>query len=106
MAEGDDIIVIVITQANIVTSLNKWVVDSGDTRNIYANKYGFTSYITVGDGEEQVYLGDSRTVAVSRKCKVMLKLTSRKTLPLSEVLHVPNIMTNLIYVALFEQGWG
>ncbi|KAI5447824.1 hypothetical protein KIW84_015323 [Lathyrus oleraceus] len=106
LAEGDTIIVVVIAQANVVIDMNKCVVDSGATRHICANKDLFTSYTAVGDGEEQVYLGDSRTVAVSRKCKVMLKLTSRKTLPLSEVLHVPNIMTNLIYVALFEQGWG
>jgi len=58
----------------------------------------------VGDGEEQVYLGDSRTVAVSGKGKVMLKLTSGKTLALSDVLHVPNIRTNLISVGLLNKG--
>ena len=30
----------------------------------------------------------------------MLKLNSRKTLALNEVLHVPNIRANLVYIAL------
>ena len=30
----------------------------------------------------------------------MLKLTSKKTLSLNDVLHVPNIRTNLVLVAL------
>ena len=60
MAEGDDdIIAAVIAEANIVTDVNKWVVDSGATRHICATKDAFTSYTTVGDGEEHVYLGDS-----------------------------------------------
>ena len=57
--EGDDIIDAVISQVNVVTNVNKWVVDSGATRHICANKSMFTSHIVVGDGEEQVYLGDS-----------------------------------------------
>lgn len=105
LAEGDDdIIAAVIAEANIVTDVNKWVVDSGATRHICATKDAFTSYNTVGDGEELVYLGDSRTAAVSGKGKVMLKLTSGKTLALSDVLHVPNIRTNLISVALLSKG--
>lgn len=59
LAEEDDIIVVVIPQSNIVTHVNKWVVNSGATRHICANKDAFTSYTTMGDGEEQVYLGDS-----------------------------------------------
>jgi hypothetical protein len=53
----------------MVTNVNKWVVDSGATRHICANKDDFTSYIVVGDGEELVYLGDSRTAPVSKKGK-------------------------------------
>ena len=87
----------------IVTDVNKWVVDSGATRHICATKDAFTSYTTVGDGEELIYLSDSRTAAVSGKGKVMLKLTSGKTLALSDVLHVPNIRTNLISVALLSK---
>jgi len=76
------------------------VVDSGATRHICANKSMFTFYIVVGDGEEQVYLGDSRTTPIQGKGKVLLKLTSRKILALNDVLHVPSIRVNLVSVAL------
>ena len=47
LVEGDDIIVAVISQVNVVTNVNKWVVDSGATRHICANKSLFTSYTVV-----------------------------------------------------------
>ena len=60
----------------------------------------FTSYTTVGDREEQFYLGDSRNTLVQGKGKVLLKLTYGKTLALNDVLHVPSIRVNLVFVAL------
>ena len=60
----------------------------------------FTSYTLIGDDEKVVYLGDSHTTQVLRKGKVMLKLTSGKTLVLNDVLHVPNIRVNLVSIAL------
>jgi len=54
----------------------------------------------VEDGEEQVYLGDSKTTPILEKGKVLLKLTYGKTLALSDMLHVPLIRVNLISVAL------
>ena len=58
----------------------------------------------MGDGEEQVYLCDSRTTPVLRKGKVLLKLIFGKNLALSDVLHVPSIRVNLIFVALLSKG--
>ena len=89
---------------NLVTNVSKWVVDSGATRHICANRNAFSSYSSVGDGEEQIYLGDSRTTSVLGKGKVLLKLTSGKTLALSDVLHVLSIRVNLISVALGKVG--
>ena len=60
----------------------------------------FTSYTSVGDGEEHVYLGDSRTTPVLGEGKVLLKLTFGKTLALSDLLHMPSIRLNLISIAL------
>ena len=91
MVEGDDIIDVVFSQANTVTNSKNWVVDSSATRHIYSNRDAFTSYTPVGDDEKVVYLGDSHTAQVLGKGKVMLKLTSGKTLALNDVLHVPNI---------------
>ena len=97
---GDDIIVAVVSQVNMVTNTNKWVIDSGATRHICADKNAFASYSPVGEGEELVYLGDSRTTVVLGKGKVLLKLISRKILALNNVLHVPSIRVNLVSVAL------
>ena len=59
LVEGDDIIVDVVSQANMVTNSKNWVVDSSATRPICANRYAFTSYTSVGDDEKDVYLCDS-----------------------------------------------
>jgi len=58
-----------------MTNVSKWVVDSGTTRHICANISVFTSYTSVGEGEEHVYLGHSRTTPVLGKGNILLKLT-------------------------------
>ena len=100
MVEGSDIIAVVVSQANMVTNSKNWVVDSGATRHICANRDDFASYTPVRDDNKVVYLGDSHTAQVLGKGKVMLKLTLGKTLALNGVLHVPNIRANLVSVAL------
>ena len=100
LVEGDDIIAAVISQVNMVASVQEWIVDSGATRHICANREAFSSYKPIGDDNEVVYLGDSRPTKVLGKGKVLLKLTSGKTLALNDVLHVPNMKTNLVSVAL------
>jgi len=81
---------------------NKWLVDSGATRHICAKRNVFSSYSSVGDGEKQVYLCDSRTTSVLGKGKVLLKLTSGKTLALSDMLNVLSLRVNLVSIALLE----
>ncbi|XP_070030752.1 uncharacterized protein [Nicotiana sylvestris] len=73
------------------------VLDSGAARHICAK---FVSYTQVDEGEEVVYLGDSRTTQVLGKGKVLLKLTSGKTLALNDMLHIPSIRANLVSVGL------
>ena len=84
----------------MVTNSKNWVVNSGSTRHIYANKDVFTSYTPVRDEENVVFLYDSHTAQVLEKGKVMLKLTLGKTLNLNDVLHVPNIKANLVSIVL------
>ena len=105
MVEGDDLIAVVVSQANMVTNSKKWVVDSGATRHICANSDAFTSYTLIGDDEKVVYLGDSHTPPVLGKGKVMLKLTSEKTLALSDVRYVPDISANLVSVVILRKVW-
>ena len=55
LVEEDDIIAVVVLQANMVTNSKNLVVDSGATRHICANRNAFTSYTLVGDDEKVVY---------------------------------------------------
>ena len=100
MVEGDGIIAIVVSQANLMTNSKNWLVDSGATRHICANRDAFTSYTPVGDDEKVFYLNYSHTTQVLGKDKVVLKLSSGKTLALNDVLHVPNIRAKFVSIAL------
>ncbi|XP_047263808.1 uncharacterized protein LOC124896298 [Capsicum annuum] len=103
LSEGDEIIVAVISQVNMVAHIKEWVIDSGATRHICANREAFASYTSIGDDSEVVYLGDSRAAKVLGKGKMLLKLTSEKTLALVDVLHVPTMRANLISVTLLDK---
>ena len=88
----------------MVTNMKDWVVDSRSTRHICGNRSAFTSYTTVKEGEEQVFMGDSRSTLVIGKGTVLLKLTLRKVLSLCNVLHVPDILLNLVSVSLLGKA--
>ena len=51
-------------------------------------------------GIECVYVGDNGSVPMSGKGKVLLKLTSGKSLSLNNVLHIPYFQHSLISVHL------
>ena len=91
LVEGDEIITVVLSQINFVTNVKYWVIDFGATRHICADKDAFVCYLSMRNKEELVYLGDSQTTKVLGKWKILLKLTSSKTLAYNNVLHVPNI---------------
>jgi hypothetical protein len=103
LVEGEDIIAAVFSQVNMVTIEKNWVVNSSATRHICENKEFFSTYTSFKDGEEVIYLGDSRIVNVLGKRKVLLKLTLDKTLALNEMLYVPNIRENLVSMALLRK---
>ncbi|WKA12862.1 hypothetical protein VitviT2T_030212 [Vitis vinifera] len=79
------------SKVSMVTNMKDRVVDSRATRHIYGNRSAFTSYTTIKEGDEQVFMGDSRSTTMIGKGKVLVKLTSGKVLALSDVLHVPDI---------------
>ncbi|RVW54337.1 hypothetical protein CK203_068389 [Vitis vinifera] len=87
----------------MVTNIKDWVVDSRVTRHICGNRSAFNSYTTVKEGDEQVFMGDSRSTPVIGKKKVLLKLTFGKVPTFSDVLHVPDICWNLVYLYLEKQ---
>ena len=88
MVQTKEIIAVVVCEAHLVTKVKGWVVDSACTRHIGAFKEEFSSYTPMAKGTECFYVGDNRSVPVSGKRKVLLKLTSSKTLLLNNVLHV------------------
>ena len=100
LAEAEVIAIVVSFEVRMVTNRKGWIVDSGATRHICGNISAFTSYTTVKEGEEQVFMGNSRSSSVIGKGKVLLELTSGKALALKDVLHVPNIRWNLVSVSV------
>ena len=80
------------------------MVDSRATRHICGNKSAFTSYTTLKEGDEQVFMGDSRSTPVIGKGKVLLKQTFGTVLVLNDVFHVPDIRWNLVLVSLLGKA--
>lgn len=79
--EGEDIIAtVVVSKVNIDDRNKDQVIDSRAIKHIYSS---FFDYTLVTKGEEVIYLGDSRSTSVQGKGKFLLKLTSRKTLLLT-----------------------
>ncbi|CAH9068398.1 unnamed protein product [Cuscuta epithymum] len=105
LIKSDENFIAVVFQSCKINDVNEWMVDSGATKHICKNKSAFTSYsATMGDDEELVYLADSKTAKVHGKGKVLIKLTSGKTLSLNDVLYVPEFRTNLVSVSLLVKA--
>ncbi|XP_038695509.1 uncharacterized protein LOC119992790 [Tripterygium wilfordii] len=75
--EDDEILVVVVSQVNLVANTKDWNVDTGATAHICTNKNLFASYENKNDGEK-IYMANSDTATVEGMGKVILKFTSRK----------------------------
>nr|CAN62301.1 hypothetical protein VITISV_034115 [Vitis vinifera] len=104
LAEAEVITIVISFEVSMVTNMKDWVVDSRATRHICGKKSAFTSYTTLKEGEEQVFMGDSRSTLVIGKGKVLLKLTFGKVLVLNDVFHVPDIRWNMVLVSLLGKA--
>ena len=69
MTEAKVITVVIFSEVSMVTNMKEWVVDSRATRHICGNRSAFTSYTIVKEGEEQTFLGDSKSTPVIGKEK-------------------------------------
>uniref|UniRef100_A0A2N9HZD6 Integrase catalytic domain-containing protein n=1 Tax=Fagus sylvatica TaxID=28930 RepID=A0A2N9HZD6_FAGSY len=98
-----EVIAAVVSEVNLVNNISEWVLDTGATRHICTNRNLFLEYEEVNDGEN-VFLSDARTAKVASKGKVILKLTSGKTLALNTILHVPNMRRNLVSGSLLNKA--
>ncbi|KAH6775582.1 multidrug resistance-associated protein 10 [Perilla frutescens var. hirtella] len=102
LTETDDIVVAVVVEVNLVENKKDWVLDTGASRHFCGNKELFHNFEDTGEGE-CVYMGNSSVAGVLGKGKNLLKLTSGKTLSLSNVLYVPSMRWNLVSGALLNK---
>ncbi|GJX05771.1 retrotransposon protein, putative, ty1-copia subclass [Tanacetum coccineum] len=72
-----------------------WWVDNEATRHVCADKSMFRSFRAVDNGEK-LYMGNSATADIKGEVDVILKMTSKKELTLTNVLYVPKIRKNLV----------
>ncbi|XP_075103702.1 uncharacterized protein LOC142178271 [Nicotiana tabacum] len=103
LTESGDMIVVVVVEANMVANKTYWILDTGASRHLCANKELFHDFEDSTDGE-CVYMGNSTTAGVMGKGKVFLKLTSEKTLALNNVLYVSSIHRNLVSGTLLNKA--
>ena len=103
LAEAEVIAIVVFSEVRLVINLKDWIVDSRATRHICGNRSAFTSYTMMKEGEEQVFIGDSKSSPVIGKGKVLLRITFGKVLTLSDVLHVPEICWNIVSMSLLRK---
>ncbi|KAA0053084.1 ty1-copia retrotransposon protein [Cucumis melo var. makuwa] len=93
--EQDNEIIATIVEANLIEDKTDWILDTGALRHFCTNRELLHDYEDTADGE-CVFMGNSATAEVIGKRKVILKLTSGKTLSLSNVLYVPSLRRNLV----------
>ena len=80
------------------------MVDFRATRHICANRNALPSDIDVGEGKEIIFVSNSKRVAVISKGIVNLKLNLREIFSLKDVLYVPSICYNLIFVSILGKA--
>lgn len=100
--DNNEIICAVTTvETNLVHNLSEWILNSGASRHVCANKELMIDFEEVADGQ-CVFMGNSSTAAIKGKGKILLKFTSGKILSLSNVLFVPSLRRNLVSSTLLD----
>ncbi|KAA0026033.1 ty1-copia retrotransposon protein [Cucumis melo var. makuwa] len=101
--QQDSEIIAAIVEANLIENKTDWILDTGASRHFCTNRELLYDYEDTADGE-CVFMGNSATAGVIGKGKVILKLTSGKTLSLSNVLYVPSLRRNLVFGSLLNRA--
>jgi hypothetical protein len=85
---------------------NSWWINSVATRHITKDQEFFVDFKEKAVGEHKVYMGNNtyNNVLGKGKCKISVKWS---IIVLHNVLYVPNIRKNLIYVPVLDgKGYG
>ncbi|KAL6539147.1 hypothetical protein OROGR_011796 [Orobanche gracilis] len=85
----DDPAVVAIEEVNHVENYGRWYVDTGVTAHVGTDRRHFKNYQVV-EGRK-LNVGNPTSSEIVGVGEVTLKLTSRQTLTLKNVLHVPHI---------------
>ena len=100
---SDMILSVVVSEVNFIGSNTKeWWVDIGATRHVCSDKNMFSSYHSIDNGE-QLFISNSSYSKVEGQGKVVLQMTSDKELTLNDVLHVPEILKNIVSGSLLSK---
>ncbi|XP_010279148.1 PREDICTED: uncharacterized protein LOC104613147 [Nelumbo nucifera] len=97
-----DVIAAMVTEVKLVDKPKEWILDIGATKHICGDCISFYEYTTQTE-RNQAFMGNSKTLKVTCKRKVLLKLTSGKILMLDDVLHVLEIRRKLVSGALLNK---
>ena len=101
LVKSDDEVIAAVVEVNLENK-TEWILDTGASRHFCTNIDIFHDYDDTADGEH-VFMGNSATTGVIGKGKVILKLTSGKTLSLSNVLYVHSLRRNLVFESLLNR---
>ena len=92
----------VISEVNLVGSNPKeWWIDTGATRHVCYDKKMFSNFELI-ETKKKVFMGNSITSEIKSQGKVVLNMTSRKELTLTNSLYVPEIRKNLVFGSLLN----
>lgn len=69
--------VAVVSETNIMTNSNEWLIDTGATKHVCSDVSKFVTY-EQGSSGEKLYLGNASTATIEGRGKVILKVTSGK----------------------------
>ena len=93
----------VVSEVNLIGSNPKeWWIDTGATRHVCSDRNMFTSFDPIDNGEK-LFMGNSATSDIRGQGKVILKMTSGKSLTLNNVPYVPEICKNLVSGSLLNK---
>ncbi|XP_057248974.1 uncharacterized protein LOC130590516 [Beta vulgaris subsp. vulgaris] len=81
LVESDDIVDVVVAEANPIENNSDWILDTGTLRHFCSNKDLLHDFQDATEGE-CVYMDNAATAGVLGQGKVTLKFTSGKTLSL------------------------
>ena len=92
----------VISKVNMVRSNTKaWWIDTGTTCYVCLDKKMFSTFDLIKT-REKVFMENSTTSKIKGQGKVVLKMTSRKEVTLTNVLYVHEICKNLVFGSLLN----